>query len=93
MAPTNSAIVDYLGAKPPGRIPLPVARMLASVFETAARAVGSRRAPLLTKARFKFLGLNLDFSITKAERVLGYRPAVGFREGIREALESLVPRP
>ena len=29
---------------------------------------------MLTKARLKFMTLNLDFSIDKAQRVLGYRP-------------------
>jgi nucleoside-diphosphate-sugar epimerase len=82
-------IVSYLGAKPVGKIPLGLARVLASVFEGVARAVGSRRAPLVNKARYKFLGLNLDFSIAKAERVLGYRPAVGFREGMRTALAAM----
>jgi 2-alkyl-3-oxoalkanoate reductase len=29
------------------------------------------------------LGLNLDFSIEKAKRELGYRPRVPFEEGMR----------
>jgi nucleoside-diphosphate-sugar epimerase len=35
----------------------------------------------------KFMTLNLDFSIAKAKRVLGYRPHVDFREGIVRALD------
>jgi nucleoside-diphosphate-sugar epimerase len=32
---------------------------------------------------------NLDYSIAKAKRVLGYRPRVDFRDGIIEALDYL----
>jgi len=83
------AIVAHLGAKPVGRVPPGIARVLAGLFEGVAKLLGSRQAPLLTKARYKFLGLNLDFSITKAERLLGYRPAVDFRDGMRISLEEV----
>ncbi len=33
--------------------------------------------------------LNLDFSIAKAKRMLGYRPSVDFQEGIVAALDHL----
>ena len=32
------------------------------------------------------MALNLDFSIDKAKRELGYRPRVGFDEGIQETM-------
>jgi dTDP-D-glucose 4,6-dehydratase len=34
----------------------------------------------------KFLGLNLDFSIEKAKRELGYCPRVSFEEGMAETV-------
>ena len=40
----------------------------------------------ITKANIKFLGLNLDFSIEKAKRILGYAPAKTFDEGMAETL-------
>ena len=48
-------------------------------------------------ARLKFLGLNLDFSIEKAKRELGYQPRYTFDQAMAEtmawykqnALESL----
>ena len=46
-------------------------------------ARGAKESPQLTQARLKFLGLNLDFSIEKAKRELGYRPGVPFEEGMR----------
>jgi nucleoside-diphosphate-sugar epimerase len=41
----------------------------------------------LTRAQIKFMTLNLDFSIAKAKRMLGYRPRVDFQEGIVAALD------
>ena len=34
----------------------------------------------------KFLGLNLDFSIEKARRELGYRPRVSFDDAMYETM-------
>lgn len=50
------------------------------------RAVKKGKKPWLTPAQYKFLLLNLDFSIDKAKRELGYKPQVGFDEGIRETM-------
>ncbi len=50
------------------------------------RAVAKGKKPLLTPAQFKFLLLNLDFSIEKAKRELGYHPRFSFDEGMRETL-------
>ena len=48
---------------------------------------GRQTPPLLTRAQIKFMTLNLDFSIAKAKRLLGYRPRVDFRDGIVAALD------
>jgi len=50
------------------------------------RAVARGRQPILTPAQFKFLLLNLDFSIEKAKRELGYNPRFSFDQGMRETL-------
>jgi len=55
-------------------------------LERRARRRGAKEAPRLTQARLKFLGLNLDFSIEKAKRELGYRPKVSFDQGIQETM-------
>lgn len=80
-------IADYLGKPRPGKVPLPVARVLCNAFEAIGKALKKREAPMLTKARLKFMTLNLDFSIDKAKRVLGYRPTVDFKDGMKEALD------
>ena len=68
--------------EPTRRVPLPVAKVLARAMETTYRLLGKREAPLLSGARIKFLGLNLDYSIDKARDVLGYDPAVTFEQGM-----------
>jgi 2-alkyl-3-oxoalkanoate reductase len=68
--------------KPTGQVPLGVAKFLAKVMEGSAKLLGKKEAPLLSKARIKFLGNNLDFCIDKAKRELGYAPAVDFEQGI-----------
>jgi nucleoside-diphosphate-sugar epimerase len=83
-------IADYINLPRPGKVPLAVARPLTSVVEGFARLLNKPQAPMLTKARLKFMTLNLDFSIDKARRLLGYKPAVDFRDGMREALDWAV---
>lgn len=72
---------------PRAAVPLGLARVLTAVSEKFYRLAGKKEAPLLSNARFKFLGLNLDFSIEKARRELGYKPRVTFRDGMRETIE------
>jgi nucleoside-diphosphate-sugar epimerase len=71
--------------KPVG-LPLWLARLLAWNMERQARRKNAPHAPRLTQARLKFLGLNLDFSIEKAKRELGYRPGVSFEQGIQQTI-------
>jgi hypothetical protein len=40
----------------------------------------------VNKARYKFLGLNLDYSIEKARRVLSYQPPYTTDEGLVAAM-------
>jgi nucleoside-diphosphate-sugar epimerase len=72
--------------RPRGWVPLWVARSMAGIAERLCRLVGTREPPRLTMARLKFLGLNLDFSVAKAKRELGYRPRVRFADGMEEAV-------
>ena len=82
------AVADYLGKPRPKHIPLWVAKGLVGPIEGLARARGATEAPMLTRARIKFMTLNLDFSIAKAKQRLGYQPRVDFRDGMRQALEA-----
>jgi len=82
-------IADHLGKPHPRKVPEWLARGVVGIIEGLAKLRGATEAPLLTRARIKFLTLNLDFSIEKAKRVLGYQPRVDFREGIKESLDSM----
>jgi nucleoside-diphosphate-sugar epimerase len=76
-----------LGEPPPrGSVPLWVACLAAWCMERLARARGDAQPPRLTQARLKFLGLNLDFSIEKAKRELGYTPRWTFDQALAETL-------
>jgi len=68
----------------PVAAPLWLARLLAWWMEGSARRHNAPEAPQLTQARIKFLGLNLDFSIEKARRELGYKPVKSFEQGMAE---------
>lgn len=85
-------VAELAGLKPPSRhIPLWLAWTLAVLMERGAKRFGSTRPPLVNKARYKFLGLNLDYSIEKARRVLGYEPPFTTEEGIVAAMADLSP--
>jgi nucleoside-diphosphate-sugar epimerase len=87
-------VAERAGLRPPRRrIPLWLAWTLAILLERRAKRLGSSEPPLVNKARYKFLGLNLDFSIAKAQRVLGYRPRYTTEEGLVESLADLAPQP
>jgi nucleoside-diphosphate-sugar epimerase len=83
------AIADYLGKPRPGRVPEAIGRTIVGPIEWIAKLRGRTTPPFLTRAQIKFMTLNLDFSIDKARRVLGYRPRVDFQEGIVEALDDI----
>jgi 2-alkyl-3-oxoalkanoate reductase len=87
-----SRVAGLAGLKPPTRrIPLPLARVLADTVEAIAKFRGATNAPFINKARFKFVGLHLDYSIEKARRVLGYQPPFSFEEAIERAMAEHRP--
>jgi nucleoside-diphosphate-sugar epimerase len=87
-------IADGLGLpRPKRKVPLVVAKLVARVLEWRARRVGKTDAPRVTRGRVKLIGLNLDFSIEKAKRELGYAPKVGFDEGMKTTLDWFKQQP
>jgi nucleoside-diphosphate-sugar epimerase len=85
-------VAELAGLPAPRRkIPLKLAKFLATVVEGGARLRGRKDAPIINKARYKFLGLHLDYSIEKARRVLGYAPPFGFDEAIARAMAENAP--
>ena len=85
-------VAELAGLPPPRRrIPLWLARALAALMERRAKRRGATEPPLINKARYKFLGLNLDYSIDKARRVLGYEPPFSIEEGLVASMAEFAP--
>lgn len=85
-------VAELAGLRPPTRhIPLGLARFLANLVERIAKLRGAKNPPIINKARYKFLGLNLDYSIEKARRVLGYQPPYSFEQGMELAMAEHRP--
>jgi nucleoside-diphosphate-sugar epimerase len=85
-------IADYLGRSYPKHVPEWLARAIVGPIERIARLRGRQTPPILTHGQIKFLTQNLDFSIAKAKRLLGYQPRVDFRQGIVTALDALTEK-
>lgn len=80
-------ICESAGLPTPAKcVPLPVAKTLAGLMEGLYRLLGKQEAPLLSSARIKFLGLNLDYSIDKARRLLSYDPPTDFTDAMRTTI-------
>jgi nucleoside-diphosphate-sugar epimerase len=82
------AVADAFGLPHPHlRPPRWVAKAMTWCSEAFARLRGAKEAPRFNSTAFKFLALNLDFSIEKAKRDLGYRPKVNFADAMSETLD------
>jgi 2-alkyl-3-oxoalkanoate reductase len=81
------AVADGFGLEKPRQVlPLWLANFVAWLLLNHPRLMKKLGAPRLTAAQRKFLLLNLDFSIEKAKRELGYRPRVSFEDGMRQTM-------
>lgn len=85
-----NTVADYMGKPHPGHVPEWLARLIVRPIERFARLTGKQSAPLLTGATIKYMTYNLEFSIEKAQRELGYQPKIDFQEGIRVTLDDMV---
>lgn len=70
------------------RLPVPLAFGLAGLMEGAWRLAGLRRAPPLARYLVAQLAYDYHFRIDRARELLGYHPAVGYREGIERTLRA-----
>lgn len=82
-----STIAELCDYKVPKKvIPLPIVRNLARILERLWKLLGKRQAPILSQARIKFLGLNLDYSTQKAQLELSYQPQTSFQEAMSKTI-------
>ena len=73
--------------KPAKHIPLALAKVLTHLMSGVGKLVGARKAPLLTKNRLKFMGMDLDYSIEKVKGMLGYKSLYTWEEGLKAAVD------
>lgn len=80
-------VADALDLPRPTRTPpLWLAWTVTWLSEALAKMRGAQEAPTFNFTRLKFMGLNLEFSIDKAKRELGYRPRVDFDEAMARTM-------
>jgi len=72
---------------PHKHLPLGVAKLLAHLMSATGKLLGAKEAPLLTKNRLKFMGMDLDYSIEKVKAVLGYKSLYTWEEGLKAAVD------
>lgn len=83
-------ILSRLGRAPvKKRVSYPLAYAVGTVLEAAYRAVGSGAEPPMTRFLAQQLALPHHFDIGKAQRELGYAPAVSADEGLERLAKSL----
>jgi nucleoside-diphosphate-sugar epimerase len=92
-----TALAMHLGMRlPRAHLPFLLVYAAAAVLEPVWKLAGARNPPPVTKFGTRLLSSDWRYDITKAERLLGFRPRVFYREGLARTLawmreERLVP--
>jgi nucleoside-diphosphate-sugar epimerase len=83
-----NGVADGMGIqRPRQRLPGWLAKIVSRVLKWQIRhATKKGKKSWITAAQYKFIQLNLDFSIEKARRELGYQPRVPFDQAIAETM-------
>ena len=88
------AIAEYAGLpKPTRHIPLWLGKAIAVGLEGIWKLTNQTEPPLLSTAKIKILGMNLDFSIEKAQRMLGYNPTIDFQDAMKLTMDWFNQKP
>ncbi len=81
-------IANELNVKTPKlKIPKEIALLIAFMIELKSKLLKDN--PLITRDGVKFLSSNHEYNISKAKRILGYRPKYTTVEGIKETLSTI----
>jgi nucleoside-diphosphate-sugar epimerase len=65
-------------------LPIPAARAIGAASESAARALGAKKAPLMTRMGMGIMSCNMYFDNSKARRVLDYTPEYSFPGALQQ---------
>lgn len=77
------------GSRPPGSLPLPLAKIAARACERAWSALKLKGRPPVTREALNLVGSHHRIPIDRARRELGFEPKVGYDEGMARVKESL----
>ncbi len=81
-------IADCLGVKPvTKKVPYAIAYRAAFLMELFGRLTHSTKPPLVTRYVVWLMGRQCFFSSEKARRELGWKPTVGYDEGIAQSVK------
>jgi len=81
-------IAAQIGADPVTRkVPYKVVRSAAFLMEVFGHAIRKKTPPLVTRYSVWLMGRRCFFSTRKIESELGWRPAVGYDEGVARAVD------
>jgi nucleoside-diphosphate-sugar epimerase len=58
------------------------------MYRYVLRYISAAMRPLLTRQAVQVLGIDQSFSYAKAQRLLGYRPAVSFADGLKRTIDA-----
>jgi nucleoside-diphosphate-sugar epimerase len=88
--PLIGELAESLGlARPSRHVSRPVAMAVATLMEAAARVMGAKREPLLTRYSVQVLADSMTLNLDRARALLGYVPKVTVRDGLHRFVSSL----
>lgn len=80
-------IAECIGAKPVSKkVPYKIAYGAAFLMELFGHMLGRKKPPLVTRYAVWLIGRRCFFSAEKARKELGWKPMVGYDEGIRRTV-------
>lgn len=83
-----NTIARCVGAKPiTVKVPYGLAYRVGFLMELIGHAIGKKNPPMFTRYSAWLMGRRVFFSCEKARRELGWKPTVGYEEGIRQSVK------
>ena len=94
LARLSALVARAMGRElPSGRVPIAVARALATAVDAAEQygVAFTKREPPIDHEKLDAMTLSVRFDISKARRLLGFAPSVGYEEGVMRTLQGQWP--